>query len=92
MNTSNPYKRAGLHRDDCLYENADVIEAVRRLPKEVYDERHYRMARALHLAMTKTILPKEEWTKYEEDTKYLEPYLKEVIREREEREEWQKNY
>lgn len=42
--------------------------------------------------MTKTILPKEEWTKYENDTKYLEPYLKEVISEREEKEEWNKNY
>lgn len=42
--------------------------------------------------MTKTILPKEEWTQYENDTKYLEPYLKEVISEREEKEEWNKNY
>lgn len=38
--------------------------------------------------MSKTILPKEQWTKYEEDTKYLEPYLNEVIKEREEKETW----
>lgn len=82
---------AGLQRDDCLYENADVKEAIRRLPKVTYDERNYRIMRALNLSMTKTILPKEEWTKYEEDNKYLEPYLKEVIREREEREYWLKN-
>lgn len=80
----------GLHRDDCLYENADVKEAIRRLPADVYDQRAFRMTRALHLSMTKTILPKEQWTKYEEDTKYLEPYLEEVIKEREEREAWNK--
>ena len=83
---------SGLHRDDCLYEDADVKEAIRRLPANVYDERNYRIMRALHLSMTKTILPKEQWTKYEEDVKYLEPYLKEVIREREEKQEWNKNY
>lgn len=81
----------GLHRDDCMYEDEDVTEAIRRLPRAVYDERNYRIMRALNLSMTKTILPKEQWTKYEEDTKYLEPYLKEVIKEREEREEWEKN-
>ncbi|KAK1344830.1 hypothetical protein QTO34_013533, partial [Cnephaeus nilssonii] len=30
-------------------------------------------------------LPKEQWTKHEEDKFYLEPYLKEVIWERKER-------
>lgn len=78
----------GLHRDDCLYETDAVKEAIRRLPKEVYDERNYRIIRAMHLSMTKTILPKDQWTKYEEDFKYLEPYLKEVENERSERTEW----
>ena len=40
--------------------------------------------------MMHQILPKDPWTKYEEDKFYLEPYLKEVIRERKEREEWGK--
>jgi ubiquinol-cytochrome c reductase subunit 7 len=40
--------------------------------------------------MRHQILPKDQWTKYEEDKFYLEPYLKEVIRERKEREEWAK--
>lgn len=87
----NDFISLGLHRDDCLYEDEDVTEAIRRLPRPVYDQRNYRIMRALNLSMTKTILPKEEWTKYEEDTKYLEPYLKEVIKEREEREDWMKN-
>lgn len=78
----------GLHRDDVLYENDDVKEALRRLPADLTDERHYRQIRALNLSMTKTILPKDQWTKYEEDYKYLEPYLKEVEKERAERTEW----
>jgi ubiquinol-cytochrome c reductase subunit 7 len=79
-------------RDDCLYENSDVKEAIRRLPTQVQDERNFRMMRALHLSMSKSILPKEQWTKYEEDVKYLQPYLTEVIKEREEREDWNKNH
>eukprot|EP00099_Drosophila_melanogaster_P023757 NP_651614.1 Ubiquinol-cytochrome c reductase 14 kDa subunit-like [Drosophila melanogaster] len=86
------FNQYGLYRDDCLYENEDVAEAVRRLPRKLYDERNYRILRALHLSMTKTILPKEQWTKYEEDIKYLEPYLNEVQKEREEREEWSKTH
>ncbi|XP_017492665.1 PREDICTED: cytochrome b-c1 complex subunit 7 [Rhagoletis zephyria] len=86
------FNQYGLHRDDCLYENEDVKEAIRRLPRKLYDERNYRIMRALHLSMTKTLLPKEQWTKYEEDVKYLEPYLKEVVKEREEREEWNKDH
>lgn len=77
-----------MHRDDCLHETEDVQEAIRRLPKQLYDERNYRIIRALHLSMTKTVLPKDQWTKYEEDFKYLEPYLKEVEAERAERNEW----
>jgi len=85
------FNQYGLQHNDCLYENEDVKEAIRRLPRKVYDERNYRIMRALHLSMTKTILPKNEWTKYEEDVKYLEPYLNEVIQEREEKEDWNKN-
>ncbi|TMW49682.1 hypothetical protein DOY81_005220 [Sarcophaga bullata] len=88
------FNRYGLYRDDCLDDmlNNDVKEAVRRLPRKVYDDRNFRILRATHLSMTKTVLPKEQWTKYEEDVKYLEPYLTEVIKEREEREEWIKNH
>ncbi|XP_029447612.1 cytochrome b-c1 complex subunit 7 isoform X2 [Rhinatrema bivittatum] len=80
----------GLVRDDTLYENDDVKEAIRRLPEIVYDERNFRLKRALDLSLKHQILPKEQWTKYEEDVHYLEPYLKEVIHERKEREEWEK--
>ncbi|XP_053571200.1 cytochrome b-c1 complex subunit 7 isoform X2 [Bombina bombina] len=77
-------------RDDTLYEDADVSEALKRLPPKVYDDRAFRIKRALDVTSRQQILPKEQWTKYEEDVRYLEPYLKEVVRERKEREEWDK--
>lgn len=77
--------------NDCLYETPDVVEALKRLPTKLLDERCFRQYRALHLSTCHRILPKEEWTKYEEDVRYLEPYLEEIEREREEREEWFKN-
>lgn len=83
------FNRYGLYRDDCLnYEDPDVIEAVRRLPQDVRDERNFRIFKAIHHSMLKTYLPENEWTCYEKDLKYLEPYLNEVKREREERDNW----
>jgi len=52
--------------DDTLTDSSpDVKEAVRRLPKQVAEERQYRITRALYLSMRKEILPKEEWTTYD---------------------------
>lgn len=79
-------------RDDCLYETQDVQEALRRLPAHVIDERNFRMVRAMQLSLQKTVLPKEEWTKYEEDVLYLTPIVKQVEKERNEREAWEANY
>merc|ERR1712142_1439103 len=78
------YNQYGLYHDDVLYENHDVQEALRRLPQSLKDDRTFRMTRALHLSMPKDILPS-----YEEDHstgRYLQPYLKEVVQERKERE------
>lgn len=61
-----PCSFTGLFHDDCLYENDDVKEALRRLPQNLKDDRHYRMHRAIHLSMTKTVLPKDEWFSYED--------------------------
>lgn len=36
------------------------------MPQEIKDQRNFRIARALQLDSCKRILPKEEWTKYEE--------------------------
>ncbi|KAG9478778.1 cytochrome b-c1 complex subunit 7 [Eleutherodactylus coqui] len=84
------FNKLGLMRDDTLYETNDVKEAISRLPARLYDDRIFRIKRALDLDMKKSILPKDQWTKYDEDVRYLEPYLKEVIRERKEREAWNK--
>lgn len=53
-------------RDDTLYEDEDVKEAIRRLPEDLYNDRTFRMKRALDLSMKQQILPKDMWTKYEE--------------------------
>lgn len=53
-------------RDDCLHESPDVVEALRRLPQHLVDARNFRIIRALQLDMQKRVLPKEEWTKYED--------------------------
>ena len=57
----------GLLSDDLMKESNDVIaEAVRRLPKEVFDERQFRLSRAIQYNSGKTILPESQWTKPEE--------------------------
>lgn len=83
------FNQYGLYRDDCLYETPEVVEALRRLPKHLLDERNFRIVRALQLSGQKRILPEEQWTKLEEDVLYLRPYLVEVLREKEEKESWE---
>ncbi|KAM9737469.1 cytochrome b-c1 complex subunit 7 [Menidia menidia] len=84
------FNKLGLMRDDTIYEDSDVKEALRRLPEGIYNDRMFRIKRALDLSMKQQVLPKDLWTKYEEDIHYLSPYLDEVIRERKEKEEWMK--
>ncbi|CAH1114620.1 unnamed protein product [Psylliodes chrysocephalus] len=86
------FNKYGLWRDDILYENEDVAEALKRLPEKIKDERNYRILRAVQLSLTHSYLPKEKWTKLEEDKLYLTPIVEQVIKEKEEREEWNKNY
>uniref|UniRef100_A0A8C4Q970 Cytochrome b-c1 complex subunit 7 n=1 Tax=Eptatretus burgeri TaxID=7764 RepID=A0A8C4Q970_EPTBU len=82
---------AGLMHDDMLYETPVVQEAIRRLPETMYDERAFRIKMALDLSMKHRILPESQWTKYEEDVGYLQPYIHEVERELKEKAEWEKN-
>ncbi|KAM9697774.1 cytochrome b-c1 complex subunit 7-like [Dama dama] len=82
------FNKLGFMRDDTIHENDDVKEAVRRLPEKLYNDRVVPIKRALDLSMRQPTLPKEQWTKYEEDKSDLEPHLREVIWERKEREEW----
>lgn len=53
-------------RDDTVFEDTDVKEALRRLPEDQYNERMFRLKRAMDLSMKHQILPKDQWTKYEE--------------------------
>lgn len=53
-------------RDDTIHEDSDVKEALRRLPENVYNDRMFRIKRALDLSMKHQLLPKDQWTKYEE--------------------------
>lgn len=53
-------------RDDTIYEDGDVKEALRRLPEDQYNDRVFRIKRALDLSMKQQLLPKDQWTKYEE--------------------------
>ncbi len=58
-----------LYQDRMRYIFPEVREAVRRLsirePHE-YDARQMRIMRAHNLAMNNELLPKEQWTKWEE--------------------------
>ena len=82
------FNQYGLFRDDLVYETEEVEEALRRLPAHIIDERNFRLIRAMQLDCQKRVLPKEQWTKLSEDVMYLQPYLKEVMKEKREREEW----
>jgi len=82
------FNKYGLMHDDVLYETPDVEEALRRLPTQLIDERNFRITRALQYSGQKKYLAKEEWTKFDEDVRYLQPYLTEVIKERLEKEAW----
>ncbi|XP_015510729.1 cytochrome b-c1 complex subunit 7-like isoform X1 [Neodiprion virginianus] len=84
------FNQYGLHHDDCLHETEVVAKALKRLPQKLVDERNFRILRATQLSITKSILPKEEWTKYEEDVRYLRPYIDEIIKEEEEKKQWNK--
>ncbi|XP_075238653.1 cytochrome b-c1 complex subunit 7-like [Lycorma delicatula] len=86
------YNRYGLFHDDCLHGDQDVLTALKRIPQEDRDRRNFRLLRAFQLSLTHKTLPKEEWTKIENDKRYLQPYIEEVVRERLEREEWERNH
>ncbi|CAD7687076.1 unnamed protein product [Nyctereutes procyonoides] len=74
------FNKLGLMQDDTIYENEDVKEAIRRLPENLYNDRMFHIKRALDL--TRSIRSYKF---------HLEPYLKEVIQERKERENGQRN-
>lgn len=55
--------------------------------REAYD-RAFRLKQAIHLSVLHRELPREQWLKPEEDTRYLTPLIEEVQKEAEERAAW----
>ncbi|XP_003693808.1 cytochrome b-c1 complex subunit 7 [Apis florea] len=82
------FNQYGLHRDDILHETEEVREALKRVPPHIVEERDFRIIRAMQLDCQKKILPKEQWTKFEDDILYLTPIIDEIRKEREEKERW----
>lgn len=72
--------------DDLISEeNETVLKALHRLsPQQSYD-RIYRIRRATQLSLQQKILPKAEWTKPEEDVRYLTPILEQLYAEAKEK-------
>ena len=56
----------GLMYDDCLaFDHPFVNEAIARLPKDIREERQFRIIRATTLSAQQKVLPKSEWMTYD---------------------------
>ncbi|WFD33752.1 Cytochrome b-c1 complex subunit 7 [Malassezia cuniculi] len=83
------YRQMGLRYDDLLTEeNFQTQKALSRLPEREGYDRVYRMRRAVQLSINQRLLPKEEWTKAEEDVRYLAPLIEQVQAADDERLYW----
>ncbi|CED84410.1 ubiquinol-cytochrome-c reductase complex subunit 6 [Phaffia rhodozyma] len=83
------YRQLGLRYDDIIeHENMDVQKALGRLTaREGYD-RVYRLRRAIQQEIIHRDLPESEWTKPEDDIRYLTPHIKNIVAEKKERAAW----
>ncbi|KAL7421232.1 Cytochrome b-c1 complex subunit 7, mitochondrial [Cryptotrichosporon argae] len=83
------HRAHGLKYDDILVvEREDVQKAIERLPaREAYD-RAFRIRVAFQQSVLHKPLPKNQWTKPEDDVRYLTPIIEEVAKEQAERAEW----
>ncbi|CAF0753245.1 unnamed protein product [Didymodactylos carnosus] len=88
------HHKYGLLEHDRMWDgDKKVSEAVRRLrisEPEVYDERGFRISRSINFDLKKMYLPQDEWTTYENDVPYLQPFLDEIEREQAETKHWKK--
>ncbi|PHH88016.1 hypothetical protein CDD83_8122 [Cordyceps sp. RAO-2017] len=73
------YRKLGLRYDDLLEEEREAVQiALRRLsPKESY-ERIYRIRRSTQLSAQHKLLPRDQWTKPEDDVPQLRRLVEEV--------------
>ncbi|KAJ6513878.1 ubiquinol-cytochrome-c reductase complex subunit 6 [Mycena vitilis] len=83
------YRQYGLLYDDLLIEERpEVQKALSRLtPRQAYD-RAFRIKRASHADVLHAPLPRDQWTKPEEDVRYLLPHVLAVESEFKERVKW----
>lgn len=92
------HRQFGMLVDDlkCPDNDPVVYEAIARLPPWEADARDRRDIRAQMLSVANEWLPKEQWTRYEDETWYLQPYLDQVEAEIAERAQadlrWQPNF
>ena len=85
------HQKLGLRLDDLWnHLNPDVEVAITRLSEDEYNLRNWRIKRALDLSMKNRILPQSQWTKPEEDKRYLLLLVEQIQKEREEKEAWDK--
>ena len=82
------YHMLGLLTDDMHRETDVVKEAVKRLPRDVREQREFRLLVACQMSMKKEILPADKWTKLEQDIEYLQPYLDMVTKEQQAKKKW----
>ncbi|CAK7219137.1 Cytochrome b-c1 complex subunit 7, mitochondrial [Sporothrix bragantina] len=82
------YRQMGLRADDLIPEESDVVQqAIKRLPAQENYDRIFRMRRAVQLSLQHKLLPKDQWTKPEDDKPYLLPLIQEIEAEIKERHE-----
>ncbi|KAK3186877.1 Cytochrome b-c1 complex subunit 7 [Lecanicillium sp. MT-2017a] len=73
------YRKLGLRYDDLLEEENESVQiALKRLSAKESYERIYRIRRSVQCSVQHKLLPKEQWTKPEEDTPYLRTILDQV--------------
>ena len=77
--TLSKYYKYGLLTDDLPKDSPVMQEALRRLPKEVFQERQFRLSRAISINANKGVLPEADWLKPEDDVSYLKPFLQQVV-------------
>ncbi|EDP45344.1 hypothetical protein MGL_0333 [Malassezia globosa CBS 7966] len=73
------YRQMGLRYDDLIVEeNHQMQKALSRVPPLEQYDRVYRMRRAVQCSILQHDLPKDQWTKPEDDVRYVTPLLEEV--------------
>ncbi|KAF8737715.1 hypothetical protein AX14_012484 [Amanita brunnescens Koide BX004] len=83
------YRKYGFKYDDLLIEERpDVQKALQRLTLQEQYDRSFRFKRASQASVLHAPLSKSEWTKVEEDVRYLKPLVLDVAKENNERKMW----